>query len=202
MSQVTSRTDILTKHLDVWNNSSSSWIDFKKWAECGDNELTMEQFEGQPCWVGLDLASRVDLCSLMFVFKDDNENFYVFGKHYINEEQASKPENKHYRDWQLENWITITEGSETDFSYIMEDLKDLSNKYMIQELAYDPREASYLMQQVREWASFPCIEMSQCPVNFSEPMKELEAAYQTKRLHHANDPVLYRDWETDRKSVV
>ena len=190
MSQVTSRTDILTKHLDVWNNSSSSWIDFKKWAECGDNELTMEQFEGQPCWVGLDLASRVDLCSLMFVFKDDNENFYVFGKHYINEEQASKPENKHYRDWQLENWITITEGSETDFSYIMEDLKDLSSKYMIQELAYDPREASYLMQQVREWASFPCIEMSQSPVNFSEPMKELEAAYQTKRLHHANDPVL------------
>ena len=62
--------------------------------------------------------------------------------------------------------------------------------FAIQELAYDPREATFLMQQVREWASFPCIEVPQGPAQFSEPMKVLEAAYLSGDLVHSNDPVL------------
>lgn len=189
LDKVDSRTDILTKHLDVWNNSSTAWIDYRKWLLCGDDNLKIEDFKGQECWVGLDLASRVDLCSLMFVFKN-GDDFAVFGKHYINSETANKPENQHYRTWKEEGWLTITEGAETDFTYIANDLKEMSQNFAIQELAYDPREASFLMQTVREWASFPCIEVSQGPVNFSEPMKVLEAAYLTQRLKHQNDHVL------------
>lgn len=189
LDKVDSRTDILTKHLNVWNNSSTSWIDYRKWLLCGDDNLKIEDFKGQECWVGLDLASRVDLCSLMFVFKN-GDDFAVFGKHYINSETANRPENQHYRTWKEEGWLTITEGAETDFTYIANDLKEMSQNFAIQELAYDPREASFLMQTVREWASFPCIEVSQGPVNFSEPMKVLEAAYLTQRLKHQNDHVL------------
>ena len=189
LDKVDSRTDILTKHLNVWNNSSTAWIDYRKWLLCGDDNLKIEDFKGQECCVGLDLASRVDLCSLMFVFKN-GDDFAVFGKHYINSETANKPENQHYRTWKEEGWLTITEGAETDFTYIANDLKEMSQNFAIQELAYDPREASFLMQTVREWASFPCIEVSQGPVNFSEPMKVLEAAYLTQRLKHQNDHVL------------
>jgi phage terminase large subunit-like protein len=189
LDKVDSRTDILTKHLNVWNNSSTAWIDYRKWLLCGDDNLKIEDFKGQECWVGLDLASRVDLCSLMFVFKN-GDDFAVFGKHYINSETANRPENQHYRTWKEEGWLTITEGAETDFTYIANDLKEMSQNFAIQELAYDPREASFLMQTVREWASFPCIEVSQGPVNFSEPMKVLEAAYLTQRLKHQNDHVL------------
>lgn len=189
LTEVSKRTDILTKHLNVWNNSSTAWIDYKKWLECGDDTLDFEHFRGKDCWVGLDLASRVDLCSLMFVFKKD-EDFFLFGKHYINRQRADLPENKHYRDWELSNHLTVTEGSQTDFTAIEDNLKDFSEKFLIQELVYDPREASYLIQKINEWASFPCIEMAQSPVNFSEPMKELEAAYISGRLHHQNDPVL------------
>ena len=189
LAQVSARTDILTKHLNVWNNSSTSWIDLKKWLECGDDDLSVENFRGSECWIGLDLASRVDLCSLMIVFKNQDK-YFVFGKHYINRAKADLPENKHYRDMELAGWLTVTEGSETDFSFIEQDLKELSEKFAIQELAYDPREASFLIQKVKEWASFPCIEFSQSPVNFSEPMKVLEAAYITGRIHHCNDEVL------------
>lgn len=189
LAQVSARTDILTKHLNVWNNSSTSWIDLKKWLECGDDNLDIENFKGTECWIGLDLASRVDLCSLMITFKNQDD-YFIFGKHYINRAKADLPENKHYQDMELAGWLTVTDGSETDFSFIEQDLKDLSEKFAIQELAYDPREASFLIQKVKEWASFPCIEFSQSPVNFSEPMKVLEAAYITGRIHHCNDEVL------------
>lgn len=189
LAQVSARTDILTKHLNVWNNSSTSWIDLKKWLECGDDNLSIDSFQGMECWIGLDLASRVDLCSLMIVFKNQDK-YSVFGKHYMNRAKADLPENKHYRDMELSGWLTVTEGSETDFSFIEQDLKELAERFSIQELAYDPREASFLIQKIKEWASFPCIEFSQSPVNFSEPMKVLEAAYITGKIHHCNDEVL------------
>ena len=133
--------------------------------------------------------NAADFCLGSMSFKN-GDDFAVFGKHYINSETANKPENQHYRTWKEEGWLTITEGAETDFTYIANDLKEMSQNFAIQELAYDPREASFLMQTVREWASFPCIEVSQGPVNFSEPMKVLEAAYLTQRLKHQNDHVL------------
>lgn len=197
LEKVDSRTDILTKHLNVWNNSSTAWIDFRKWKMCVEVSLKLEDFKGKKCWVGLDLASRVDLCSLIFVFKNGdeenispNEEFTVFGKHYINREKADLPENQHYRTWEAEGWLTVTEGAETDFTAIEDDLKAFNENFVIEELAYDPREAGFLMQTIREWAGFDCVQVSQSPISFSEPMKVLEAAYLTKQIHFPDDPVL------------
>lgn len=189
MSDISNRSAILTKHLDVWNNSSSAWIDFPKWLECGDSSLKMSDFEGEECWLGLDLASRVDLCSLTIVFKRD-EKFYLFGKHYLNSERVHKPENQHLQVYADEGWLTVTDGAQTDFTAIANDIQEIASKHLVQSLSYDPREATFLMQQVREWANFPCIEMPQSPANISEPMKVLESLYLSQNLVHQNDSVM------------
>lgn len=189
IADISERSSILTKNLNVWNNSSLCWIDYMRWLKCGDASLRMEDFEGEDCWIGLDLASRVDLCSLAFVFKR-HDRYYVFGKHYLNSDRVQRSENAHLQAWATEGWLTVTEGAQTDFNVIEEDIKNYSERFNIQELAYDPREATYLMQHVREWASFPCIEVSQGPTNFSEPMKVLEAKYLSQELVHNDDPVL------------
>jgi phage terminase large subunit-like protein len=69
-------------------------------------------------------------------------------------------------------------------------LREWSQDYYVQEVAYDPREISYLMNQIREWAGFPCIEINQGPALMSEPTKELEAKVADKRIAHNGDPVL------------
>lgn len=189
IADVASRSSILTKHLNIWNNESTSWIDIQKWLACGDNSLKIEDFAGQECWMGLDLASRVDLCSLMLVFRKDGK-FYVFGKHYLNRDRVSRSENRHLQNWELAGYLTVTDGAQTDFSAVEQDIKRFSEMFLVQELAYDPREATFLMQQIREWASFPCIEVSQGPAQFSETMKVLEAAYLNGDLVHPNDPIL------------
>lgn len=188
MSDIASRSSILTKHCNIWNNASQNWIDMAEWQKCY-SALKLEDFAGDECWCGLDLASRVDLCSLVMVFRRSGE-YYVFGRHYLNKERVLRPENHHFRAWEAEGWLVTTDGVQTDFNQIEDDLKELASKYQIQELAYDPREATYLMQHVREWASFPCVEVSQSPVSFSEPMKVLEANYLSHTLHHNNDPLI------------
>ena len=125
----------------------------------------------------------------MIVFRKDSK-FYVFGKHYLNRERVNRSENRHFQNWELSGNLTVTEGAQTDFTAVENDVKMFSEMFNIQELAYDPREATFLMQQIREWANFPCIEISQSPAHFSEPMKVLEAAYLSGDLVHSNDPIL------------
>lgn len=183
------RSSILTKMLNVWNNESVGWIDFPKWLNCTDRNLKMEDFEGEKCWIGIDLASKVDLTAMVAVFKRDGK-FYVFGKYYLPSDTVDRPENDHYRGWRDEGWLTVTQGARTDYHALEEDLQNWADKYAIQEVAYDPREAEYLMQNIREWAAFECIEFTQSSATFSEPMKEFEAAYLNGELFHQNDPIL------------
>lgn len=189
LSRPDKRSEILTKQLNVWNNESIGWIDLQKWFECGNGNLSLDQFEGKKCFIGMDCASRIDLVTLMIVFRT-GDKYTVFGKYYLPSDTIDKPENDHYRVWEAEGWLTRSGEARTDLHALEEDLKALSERFQIVELAYDPREAEYLVQNIRTWATFPCIDVPQSPMHFSEPMKVIEGAYMSGDLQHQNDPIL------------
>ncbi len=184
-----SRQNIIKcKCLNVWSNAGSAWINMVKWAEC-KADISLEDFEGERCFIGVDLASKVDLTAMMILFKREDE-YYLFGKYYLPEETILLPENTHYQRWESEGLLTSTIGARTDYRYLLDDLLVLDKKYKIAELAYDPHEAEMLMQVIREQVSFPCIEINQSPSSISEPMKEFEALYLAGKLHHDGDQLL------------
>jgi len=179
------------KHLNVWSNAGSAWINMVRWAQCASPEV-MDEFAGEPCWIGVDLASKIDLTAMATIFRR-GDAFHVFTKHYLPEETVMMPENAHYQAWQAEGYLTVTPGARTDYRYLKDDLIGISETFAVRELAYDPRESEMLMQEIREDVSFPCIEVVQSPTNISEPMKEFEALYMAGRLKHDNNPIL--NWQ-------
>jgi phage terminase large subunit-like protein len=79
----------------------------------------------------------------------------------------------------------------TDFYYIEEDLKEINKNNPIEELAFDPRESGYLIQNIMQWlGADKCIEVTQGPANISEPMKEVEGLIYDNKLWFDGDPVL------------
>ena len=182
----------LCKHLNIWNNAAVGWINMVKWGECAEKNLLIDRFRNCQCWVGVDLASKVDLTAMMILFKRDGE-YFLFGKYYLPEETVNLPENDHYRRWAAEGYLTVTPGARTDYRYLEDDLAEIAKTYTVRELAYDQREAEYLMQNIREWASFPCVEVPQSPMYISEPMKEFEALYLSGKLKHDGNPML--NWQ-------
>jgi len=184
-----SRQNILKcKHLNIWSNTGTAWINMVKWNAC-QQDIALKDFQGEKCWIGVDLASKVDLTAMMLMFRRGDE-YYLFGKYYLPEDTINLPENSHYQRWVAEGFLTETPGARTDYRYLMDDLLAFSQEFSIQELAYDPHEAEMLMQEVREQVSFPCVEINQGPANISEPMKEFEALYLAGQLHHDGDPML------------
>ena len=125
--------------------------------------------------------------------------YAVFAKYYLPEETIQAPGNDHYIKWVKEGHITETPGARTDFLYIENDLKLIHQTNPIIELAYDPREATYLINNVSEWLGTQfidgqevsrCIEINQGPALMSEPMKETEALVYSQQLWFDGDPVM------------
>ena len=180
----------LCKHLNQWMNAGVAWMNMAKWEACKDTSLNLEDFKGQPCYAAFDLASKIDISSLVLVF-EYNGGYAAFAKHYLPEETVTLAGNDHYVKWEKEGYITQTPGARTDFKYIEDDLKAINDDHPIVELAYDPRESTYLVNNVMEWLGpEKCIEITQGPALMSEPMKEVEALIYDCKLWHSGDPVL------------
>jgi phage terminase large subunit-like protein len=195
-------------------------MNMTKWAACSNPSLKLSDFKGQPCYCALDLASKIDICALVLLFEGNQQtvkrllidpetneeverevtqkDFIVFGKYYLPEETIKLAGNDHYVKWVKEGWITETPGARTDFLYIENDLKIINKENPIVELAFDPREATYLINNVSEWLGnhtvdgeevSRCVEITQGPQLMSEAMKEVEARVYSQTLLHSGDPV-------------
>lgn len=232
INNVSQRNILLTKHLNKWMNAGVAWLNMMKWNQGKDESLCIDNFKGCECWVSVDLASKIDLCAVVYLFKQtrqitnvncpkcygdveivDGNNVCVSGnkledgtvcnwskpvkrecvvgftRHYIPEETARKKENEQYRKWGEQGCMILTDGARTDFQRIETDLEEFSKFAVIKELAFDPKEASYLIQNIQSWANFECIEFTQSPALISEPMKELEAMVEANEFWHNGDPV-------------
>ena len=173
-----------TKHLNVWVGSKDAYYNIEKWNQCADTTLSIEDFKGRRAFIGLDLASRVDIAALEILIPE-GDGYIHFSKHYLPETAA---ESEHYMGWMRDGWLTVTDGEIIDFNEIKDDILELSSFFEIAELAYDPFQATMLITELME-EGVPVVEMRPTVLNFSEPMKEIDSLIRSDRIKHNGNPV-------------
>lgn len=177
-----------TKHLNIWVGAKSAYFNIDRWQRLTDPTLTLEQFRGRSAYIGMDLASKVDLAALGIVLEVEPGKYVRFGKYYLPEARLLEPENDHYRAWAADEWITVTDGEMIDFRRIREDVLDLCRLLKVEELGFDPHQATMLVTDLMDEA-VPVIELRASMANFSEPMKHLDAIIRAGDIRHNGDPV-------------
>ena len=181
-----------TKHLNVWCGARTPYFNLEAWQRAADPGLRPEDFAGEDCFVGVDLASKVDMAATVLLFRRDTggaAHYYAFAQHYLPEETAGDPGKQHYLKWAAEGHLTVTDGNIIDQDVIERDLLDAQGLYGIRELGYDPWGGTQLgLRLVAE--GVPAVEVPMTTRNLSEPMKWVEAMILAGRLHHNGDPVL------------
>ena len=178
-----------TKHLNLWVQARDAFINMQRWAECADQRLKLDDFAGRECWLGLDLASKVDIAALEILFRNDDGSYARFGKYYLPEETVNLPENQHYRAWHQQGFLTVTDGNIIDFAQIFEDIEGICSRFTVLDVAYDPHQATMLVTQLQS-EGIPVVEFKPTVLNFSEPMKQIEALIRDRKLKHDGDPVM------------
>lgn len=180
-----------TKHLCEWVNADQAWADMRAWDRARDGDLTLADFAGEPCYIGLDLAAKTDICAKTYLFTrkmGDAQHFYVFGQYYLPQRAVDDGRNSQYSGWQAEGRLTVTPGDVLDFDRVESDLLDDRGRFDVKSIGYDPWQAAQLAQRLIE-QDLPMVEVRNTVANFSAPMKEIDAVCRAGRLHH-DDPVL------------
>tara|TARA_R100001244_G_scaffold47793_2_gene42611 strand:- start:6766 stop:8448 length:1683 start_codon:yes stop_codon:yes gene_type:complete len=192
-----------TKHLNEWVSARAAYFNTQRWIEASRADITLDMFEGQPCRLGLDLASKVDIAALEILFDletcertaivrrliDDGFKHARFGRYYLPEAAVEAGENEAYRGWVIEDWITQTDGEIIDFEEIKADILDISSRFQVEDVAYDPHQATMLVTALMT-EGVPVTEFRPTVLNFSEPMKTLDGMIRSRQIAHNGDPVM------------
>lgn len=180
--QPSQQANFKTKRLNIWLASGEQWIPFEDWRKCGSKKLKLDDFRGEKCWIGIDLAEKSDVAALCLVFIREG-HFYVFFRLYLNEYEVEKQENQHYRRYRDIGELIVTDGNATDFDVIRHDLNRFKKDFKVVEVPYDPRFASYFATKLVE-DGLPMVEIAQTAQHFTQPIIEIENMVLENKLHH------------------
>jgi phage terminase large subunit-like protein len=186
----TKQNNFKTKHLNIWCQAASPWLNLYHLQQCGDSSLTLESFRAEECIVGLDLASREDIASKVYLFRryiDDVVHYYAISRNYIPESLLGMPENAHYQGWVNSGHLIATPGNMTDLSLIEEDLIESASIVVLREIAKDQYNSAQLGSNLA-LSGFEVVDIPQHVRYLSEPMHELKALVNAGRFHHDGNP--------------
>src|SRR3954454_15378837 len=141
-----------TRHLNIWVGADEALFSMRAWREAADLSLTLEDFEGRDCHLGLDLASRTDLAALAIVFpgRDPDTSkarYTAFARCYLNKAAVMEARHPSYPGWAAEDYLTITPGNETDFDQIESDILELCRCYRVVSVGFDPWQSTQMAQR-------------------------------------------------------
>jgi phage terminase large subunit-like protein len=187
------QTPVKTKHFNVWCASAVGWIDLDKWHVGKNNPvLTLDDFKGEECWAGLDLATKIDLTAYVLLFRrliDGVTHYYLFPRFYLPAAKIDDPANGHYKQWSELGYLEAVPGNSNSHEELLVQITQDSKKFEILEVAHDPMFAHMLINKLVE-ARFVTAEIPQTAKYLSEPMKEMEALILDERFHHDGNPVM------------
>ncbi len=190
MATPSSRGNFLTKHLNVWTNAGSNWMDMEAWHACADTTLREREaeFKDVAAWDGIDLAEKNDFAAKVKVVHRDGI-WYVFTRLYYNEVAMKESKTAQLQGWVDDGWVQVSPGNLTDFDMVSTDLKADRDLNDLQEAAYDPALSSYWARKQIE-AGIPMVEITQRSVFFTQPLQEILALVLARKLRHDGNPAM------------
>jgi len=195
---------IKTKHLNLWVSSKSAYFDVEAWRRCRDpalptkaaEALALERLAGRRVVLGLDLASKVDIAALEYLFlplgdKATVEDPYIrVGRYFLPADTVADV--AAYQAWDSQGLLDVTAGNIVDYDEIELAIEDACERFQVEQVPYDPFQATQLSTRLAK-TGVPVIEFRPTVLNFSEPMKELDALIRSQRIVHGGCPVM--EWQ-------
>ncbi|MFN9367320.1 MAG: terminase large subunit [Planctomycetia bacterium] len=184
----TKRTSFLRYRLGIWAQADARWFHGDDWAKCGREPL--EPLAGRPCWVGVDLASNLDMTSAAFVFKEADGSYSVEWKYWVPSETVGDRvrEGIPYDTWIREGWVTVTDGHRLDHEAVARDIVAYGESHEIRGVGVDPWQAGALETLIQR-EGIEVKSVAQRTAYLNAPCKLLEALVVEGRLRHGGNPV-------------
>lgn len=181
----------LRLHMNVWTNAESVWITPDKWNETA-GEVDAGALAGCECYGGLDLSTTTDISALTLTFPMPDgsyKNLYEFWIPKDRIEERVRRDRVPYDVWVRDGLIHATDGAVIDYDFIEHRILELSRRYRIRELAYDPYNATEITNHLID-NGVEMVVFRQGFVSVSPAAKQLEILIMSQKYHHGGNPVM------------
>lgn len=175
------------KHLNCWISESNAFFDVGLWNKNSDDTLSIDQFYGEKCYIGIDLASKIDLTSFAILFRKDGI-YYYFDKTFLPEETFNKVRSTVYENARSTGDLIITPGEAIHYPKLEEEFLQLSKDFNIISGLFDPWQAiQFAQNMVKERIDMKEFRMNTS--NLSEATKTLDALIRQGKIKHNGSPL-------------
>ncbi|MDC9623662.1 terminase large subunit [Xenorhabdus sp. XENO-7] len=190
---------IKTKHFNLWVSAKSAYYNMEKWKAAENKTLKLSDFGGEACYLGIDLATKLDLscaCPIFVREIDGRKHFYsVSPRFWAPEETVYSTDSdklrtaERYQSFVNQDVLIATDGAEVDYRLIFESILKLGESVKIVSCPIDPHGALSLEHLLQDEGLEP-VRIVQNYTHMSDPMREIEAALASGRFHHDGNPIM------------
>lgn len=177
-------------HLNQWTNAEEAWIPLQRWDVCGQ-QFTLSDFEGQPCYAGLDLGATRDLTAMVLVFPRDGK-YYVWPYFFLPKEDLQdrcRRDRVRYDVWARDGHVILTDGDSTDWRVAVGKALECSQRFDLRSIMFDRAGARDTARELGDHG-ISVVDFGQGWLSMSPPSKRLEELIYAKQIVHAGHPVL------------
>ncbi len=185
------KVTMLCKDFNIKQTDQGAWLEFND----VNNPETFDIKEVSDTYAigGVDLSNTTDLTVALLLIVKNNKKF-VLAQYFMPSEVLAKrkeEDNAPYDIWVERGLITLSEGSQNDFSLVTAWFIKMIHEYGIRPLwvGFDPWNSLYWVKEMEE-AGFTLEKVRQGIFSLSEPMKQLEADLRSKLVNYNNNPMM------------
>lgn len=190
-NDLSTRVTMLCKDFNIKQLESGSWLSFDDLNN--ETPLDLEFLRDSYAVAGVDLSSTTDLTAAVLVVVKDGKK-YVIPHFFMPKdilEKRMQEDSVPYDIWAKRGLITLSEGSQNNFSLVTDWFMHMIRSYDIRPLwvGYDPWNSQYWVDEMEE-SGFTLEKIRQGVYTLSEPMKQLEADLKNHIVIYDNNPIL------------
>ena len=170
------RNDFITKRLNVFVQSSEqSFVDWET-IKRNDGYIDPESLCGQLCIGGFDLSDSEDFTSSCLEFPLDDGRVFVLSHSFIPQAKVDTDnENLPFKEWQKEGLLTICRGPYVTKEDVYDWFIEMSKKYSIARITYDPAKAFRLVQELKAYGGDEWLQVTrQGALTLSPALKDIK----------------------------
>ena len=187
---------VLCKDFNVPETSASVWLSFEDIKN--DATFTMQDVYNTYAIGGCDLSATTDLtCATLLIRRSrEDDTVYVLQHYFIPQKRIDQLDEHNtqeapYKIWAERELLTICDGARVDYSAVTAWFCQMRDEFKIDAFAvgYDRALAGYWVDEMKS-NGFDMRAVAQGPFTWSQPMREMGAAFADKKVNYNQNPVL------------
>jgi phage terminase large subunit-like protein len=188
------RLQVLTKELNVWTQSLSTWIEYEKWKFCNSGVINEKELYKRPCYAALDSSMTRDHTVVTYAFPPVSfgERWKYVHRIWVPAEsldEKSIQDGVRYFDWLNAGYISYP-GETIIRSEVEAQIREDMERFDVRELAFDRYGDAQPIAMSLEEDGLPVVMFPQSAKEFTAPTNEFERLVLGQEMEHGNNPVM------------